>query len=411
MGTHQASRREALRLLLGAGLASAFSTKRVEAGEKPTTKRPVRYFLLVFASGGIDSIYTTDPKTRAAVEPWVDVPFSANAIVSSSGIPLGPHLASLSSISSRLALINGVRVMTANHTTGAEQFFRLRTNVDDRTPHIVDIIGRYRDTQLIGNFDTSHWVGTNFTESTGPGLLARLESLPADQLSVMSEAIRSQATRVRDVSPETFDTLGQAASFLEHLPKVPKFVEESWSPVPQARVAARAFQRAAWAFQHDIARCAFVPLRGLLNPWDSHNFNEKRQTMSSGWTFPMLARLVQFLAKTSNQHGPLIENTTILLASDVGRFPRLNGALGKDHFPELPVLMCGAGVNTGSSGAVYGGTDRRMASLPISLTTGRPERGGYELLLDDIGATLLHLAGIRDPSLHGYTGKVLPFLV
>jgi hypothetical protein len=33
------------------------------------------------------------------------------------------------------------------------------------------------------------------------------------------------------------------------------------------------------------------------------------------------------------------------------------------------------------------------------------------LLLDDLGASLLHLGGVVDPTVYGYEGRILDFLV
>ena len=96
----------------------------------------------------------------------------------------------------------------------------------------------------------------------------------------------------------------------------------------------------------------------------------------------------------------------MIIGSEIGRFPRLNAAHGKDHFPQTPHLFYGPGLATGAS---YGGTGRDMASVPISLATGRPEKGGHLLRIDDIGTTLLALDG-ANPDLSGYTGEHLRFL-
>jgi hypothetical protein len=52
-----------------------------------------------------------------------------------------------------------------------------------------------------------------------------------------------------------------------------------------------------------------------------------------------------------------------------------------------------------------------MAAVPVSTRTGAPVAGGRSLLLDDLGASLLHLGGVADPTVYGYEGKILDFLV
>src|SRR5687768_8729568 len=95
--------------------------------------------------------------------------------------------------------------------------------------------------------------------------------------------------------------------------------------------------------------------------------------------------------------------------SEVGRFPRLNTLLGKDHFPEAPAFFFVAGINSGA-GTTFGRTDKRMAAVPVSLKSGRDVSvGGTQLTLDDVGATMLRMAGLK-PELYGYTGRLLEFV-
>jgi hypothetical protein len=51
-----------------------------------------------------------------------------------------------------------------------------------------------------------------------------------------------------------------------------------------------------------------------------------------------------------------------------------------------------------------------MQGLKVSSKTGLPvDVGGEHLVLDDLGTTLLHMAGIN-PELYGYLGRRLSFL-
>src|SRR5262249_22957095 len=115
---------------------------------------------------------------------------------------------------------------------------------------------------------------------------------------------------------------------------------------------------------------------------------------------------LQRMAAESNAFGPLLDNTLILMLSELGRYPRLNDSQGKDHFPEVPVLIAGSRYGRGEA---YGATGRAMESQPVSLTSGRPERSGQIPDINDLGATLLEIAG-HDPRVYGYVGRVLPFI-
>jgi hypothetical protein len=113
------------------------------------------------------------------------------------------------------------------------------------------------------------------------------------------------------------------------------------------------------------------------------------------------------LEKRTNQYGSLWSNTVMIAGSELGRFPRINHDLGKDHFNETSLMLFGGGINGGNA---FGKTGKMMQALPASLTTGLPvDVGGGQIGLDDVGTTLLHMAGI-DPSVHGYNGTRLRFL-
>ena len=85
----------------------------------------------------------------------------------------------------------------------------------------------------------------------------------------------------------------------------------------------------------------------------------------------------------------------------------INGNLGKDHFPESQFMLFGPGLNVGHP---FASTGRRMEGLKVSARTGLPDDiDADHLVLDDIGATLLHVAGVN-PALYGYAGKRLRVL-
>jgi hypothetical protein len=138
-------------------------------------------------------------------------------------------------------------------------------------------------------------------------------------------------------------------------------------------------------------------------PWDSHSHNLSQQTEMSEQLGPLLLRFVQRLHKAN-----LLQSTLIIAISEMGRYPILNSNQGKDHFPEVPALLIGAGI--AGAGHAFGATDRRMAALPIDLSTGRSRVGGHLVTIDDVGTTVLQVAGIKDPSVYGYVGTPLDFL-
>jgi len=411
------TRRDILKLASASLMFSSGCEQRVS--RRPAT-RP-RYFVTIFLRGGIDAILTTNPKTRADVAAEVDVPYRAADILEVGGTPLGPHLAPIAGKIGQIAIVNGVQVQTANHETGTVQMVRVKTRCTPQSPGLLDIIASHRDGQPLGTMSLGHvsaidhspgWFGSS--ASTSPDrktLLDRLDDASPADLELMAHGLRSQleGLTARHANDATIDNLSQTALLFERLRDVPPFRPAVWSSHRKAQALAADFQRMLWALQHDLVGCVYLK---VFYDWDSHFNNHNRQVESSGMFMPMFDRFLSEMNIVSNRFGTLASNTAIFCGSELGRFPILNADRGKDHFPEAPYLFLGPGINTyDGKGAVFGTTGKQMQTLPVSLETGHdagPER--HIITLDDIGATLLSLAGI-EPERHGYDGRRLNFLL
>lgn len=432
---HPFTRRQLLKVgLTSVGTAMAMPSLSAAARlARPAGRTPPRYFLTVLMNGGVDPIYTFDPKTRREVESWVDVPYGAGDISSSGNLLLGPHVASAAPIASKLSVIRNVQTRVANHQAGWQQFSRFKRNVSRSMPTLHDIIGRYRDGQplprvSLGVFDDADYSAGSFwmnsvaasdfntlqlAEGTAD-LLQQYEGAPPEDLARMSKILRAQsrsmlsATGLTTAHVETAETYENVAAFFERLPSLPKFQPEVWSENEFAQALAASFQRALWLFENDVTRSVYLHTDV---EWDTHTHNAEGQKDCNESFWPSFTKFLQAMQTRKNAHGNLFANTAIVAGSELGRMPRLNSDGGKDHFPETPFIFTGGVFDTsGGKGAAYGHTDKFMRSRPISLKTGKNVRtGGSDILIDDVGTTLLHVAGI-DPSLYGYNGNVLGFL-
>jgi uncharacterized protein (DUF1501 family) len=400
-------RRDALKLGLAAlacvpfGARSALSQAPAPRDGRART-RP-RYVMSLFLSGGIDAITTTDPKTRADVEAWVDVPYAPGAIVDAGGLRLGPHFAPLAKAAPRIAIVNGVQVRTANHNTGREQFLRMRTGTRADMPTLLQVIGLGRDTQAVGCMTWQYGA---------PQFQALFDDTSPDDLRRIAAALRPQSKGLGVHGPEGIASganVDEAATLLERVAKVERIKYETWSADGDAQRLAQSLQRALWAFENDLTRAFELNVGGIDQPWDTHSFNTERQTKMAKLV-PIVARFFAELEKRRTSRGALVDETLVVMGSEIGRYPGLNGQMGKDHLPEIPLVFFGAGVDSGGKGASYGRTGKKMESVPIALATGRDAAAGHTLVLDDVGTTLLRIAGVGDPSVYGYRGAVLDFL-
>jgi uncharacterized protein (DUF1501 family) len=113
--------------------------------------------------------------------------------------------------------------------------------------------------------------------------------------------------------------------------------------------------------------------------------------------FTLLCGIMEELdSRTSLSGAPLAEEVTVVVISEMGRDPRLNGAQGKNHWTYTSAMLVGAGIQ---GGQVIGEYNEDFIGDPVDLTTGEVSDTGSRLHAKHLGATLLALGDI-DPAEH-----------
>jgi hypothetical protein len=150
----------------------------------------------------------------------------------------------------------------------------------------------------------------------------------------------------------------------------------------------------AAAFERGYAMTGSLQARGS---WDSHNDNFQAQNQGFQNTFNDLHSIVTNLAArpATAGAGTLLDQTTILLMSEMGRTPKLNGSNGKDHWSTTSVLAIGGSV---AGGQVLGGTDDYQNAVAANYDTGLVDPSGQDIQAANLGAALLQLAGVDSAS-------------
>jgi hypothetical protein len=368
----------------------------------------------------MDAVYTTDPKTLKEVEKGIDIPYAASAIVDAGGLRFGPTFSPLSRWSSRLAVVNMFRQNSANHQSGLAHVTRCKSHTSASMPTLFEIIGARRQDESVG----SVCIGADFATASSPmylgepgsyfygkapGLFAHLDREDPDDLRAAGRVLKSQAEalgrrRLSAAEKTTADNLLASSSLFERAAAAPKFAPVEWKhDRERGQQGGTDLQRALWMFENRMTRCATVCVGKMQ--FDTHVTNSEQADMTN-YLAVLLDKVFDELDARKVGGRPLSEQTVVVVGSEIGRFPRLNSAGGKDHFPQAPYLLFGSPFKTG---ATFGATDREMVTLPVSLATGRPESGGHFLQIDDLGTTLLLLDGLN-PEVYGYTGSRLRFL-
>ena len=159
----------------------------------------------------------------------------------------------------------------------------------------------------------------------------------------------------------------------------------------QAAVAADALSRG-------VSRCVTLSFAGTQNVlgWDTHANNDAQQTQLFQELFTGLGQLMELLRATPGEaSASLADETVVVVLSEMGRTPALNGLNGRDHWPYTSAMLLGPGI---TGGRVVGGMDSLFYGKTVNPDSA--EVGGDTVLsAETLGATLLALADM-DPAEH-----------
>jgi hypothetical protein len=123
--------------------------------------------------------------------------------------------------------------------------------------------------------------------------------------------------------------------------------------------------------------------------WDTHTVNDNQGGFHNS-LFGSLDVLMQEL-----EDNALLDSTTVMVLSEMGRTPKLNGEQGKDHWPVTSCMLIGAGVRGGQT---LGGTNDELGAESMDLATGAVvTSGGAQLQSANLVAGVLENLGV-DPA-------------
>lgn len=239
------------------------------------------------------------------------------------------------------------------------------------------------------------------------GSALALSDLPVSPLADPAHAAAEAFLQQRAAQLEAAARAGQAGRFadnyaraLDDLAAVRSGVLDELTETKEAFTSlSSALEVALLALAAGETRCALIEDNGLwAQGWDTHQEHEY-QALNFDLLFENLGGLMKTLSERTDADGvPLLETTTVVVFSEMGRQPKLNSHGGKHHWTSTSAMFLGAGI---AGGQVIGGFDEYSLSLPMDFSTGAPTDSGDLPDVDDFGATLLALADI-DPGPYTY---------
>jgi hypothetical protein len=404
--------------LLGSlGAAAVLSLPRMKKG-RAAVGGPARNVIVLLAAGGWDVTYALDPKPGLTT---IDAPVGTTTsygdldiFTDASRPAVGTYFSTYASIT---AVIRGVyirsiahpecrkRILTGGPTAASPDVAAIcahETGRDRPLPYLVlgdeafsgplaASTGRVGDSnQIVALLDPAQ----RFPAPAGSPQLGTNFMPDADDVSAIQAYVRAGVDRERAVRGAAGANKRALDDFVSSMDRSEQLKAYASGFGNRGRNLALAGQAtlAVDALQQGISRSVMMDTR---IGWDTHQTNEN-QSGFHNTLFTALKTLLDDLAARdgSTTGSKMLDETVVLVVSEMSRTPKLNARGGKDHWPVTSAMVIGAGV---AGGRAYGGTTNTLESRPVDYETGEYDAAGNTIQTNNLVAGVCELAGV-DPS-------------
>lgn len=402
-------RRDLLKLLPATMLAGLPQLARGGAGAND------RKFLFVFAQGGWDPTWVFAPEFD---NPYVDMPPDDSVRVDAGGLTWvssadRPSVdAFFTTHAARTCILNGLEIRSIAHERCRRLLFTGGSSADAND--IPTRLAMGASTHLaLGNVVLS---GPSYADASASGVVrigetGQLSTLldgscapsglavPAAPFAALEDAfVRTRAEAAAARAPRGTGAR-IASAYVGALDDIPSAA--AMSDVLRVRADATLDQllAAVTLLDSGAARCVTVADLGVDQAtWDTHSEITRQGTNYELLFGDLLTLMDTMVATPSASGGTLADAITVVVWSELGRYPQLNASQGKDHWTTTSMMLLGGGIR---GGQVVGGYDANMGGVPVVPESAEADpdgtAGGVVLQPVHIGATLLALAGL-DPA-------------
>lgn len=417
--------------LLGsaAGLALAtlpFGRRSVRAQAAPRAKRNL---IIIMAGGGWDVTYALDPKPDLST---IDAPGGAIQLFGDSPIFTDASRPNVGDFFTRYgamtAVVNGVqvqsiahlqcrrRLLTGSRKTGSSDIGAITAHDLGRdlpVPYMV-----FGNTAFPGPLaGSSGRVGiTNQLKA----LLSPAEAYPppagspnnrftpeASDQDLIRAYVQARAERARATRGQLGDNRARIDDFVAAMDRgdALKPHVDALGPRGVTLELGQQTMFAVDALSNGISHSVMVE---DPRSWDTHTNNAQQNQLHDGLYGALILLLDELDSRPGKAAGStMLDETVVMVSSEMSRTPLLNGAAGKDHWPSTSCLVIGSGV---AGGRTYGATDDSQNARLVDLRTGQPSDNGSALMAESVLAAILQLVGV-DASSHMTEGEPLHALI
>lgn len=378
--THsQMSRRSWLQATSFAGLSCCTSPWWSSLLADSSARSPAKACILIFLEGGPSQLDTFDPKPgtmHGGPIEGIDTKLP--------GVQFSSYLPKLAQIAGRLAVVRTLHSMEGDHDRASALLHTgYSPNPRMQYPALGASVAKHRDDPdadvpafaSIGNAPSSGILGPKF----GPMVVGDVNN-PAPALALPEGFSESRIER-RLAALEDFNRQfgrqfqSPLAADLTTLTRRADRMRKSsvFRPYDAAQEEPELFERYGGPAGDFLAR-ACITARRLVEAgvkfveiqyggWDTHadNFNAVQ-----GLCGPLDAALSTLIDDLQDRG--LLDQTVVACFGEFGRTPQINGAMGRDHFPDVfSAVLAGGGLKTGQAIGVSSDDGVTVQDRPVSV--------------------------------------------
>jgi hypothetical protein len=358
-------------------------------------------------SGGWDILEATDPKTASTSGIDMIYDWGLAQTVTGSTARIGRFLPNIAAIGEDLLVIRGLSMGTTSHEAGSVYMNTgILSNAGTVNAASISAIVASESQATIPIIQ----LGGGSEVATDRGLLNPVSVVRASNLELYrsmyptEDNLRERNLRIlsylRDSAQRATDEVGDTDRLQEVLAAESKIrvqVENNVGERLQLSDEDRAVFRGsaattmngggdfdAFALTLKLIKNDLVTGVNLgVGGFDTHaNQTTRLQPILERLDF-LIGRLVTELKAEGK-----LDETLIVLYSDFGRTPKINGSNGRDHWPTGGAMMIGGGI---AGGRVVGETDDNLMAVGTNRDTGLPETGSDPISPIHLGGSVLSL--------------------